>query len=466
MSEKLPYEDMMQNGFDDLPVPDAEQAWHDMRQKLDQEDRRRRIIPPFFLSGCAGWIAAGVLGALLLVTGWFIFYQQDETRDTTTSRDRQVPRQQQQTTDPVNRPAGKESPVVVIPSENNQPASQETVAGPTTVTASRQPEESRQATPGASPTRGVIDHSVQKQVPEDRGTRTEATRGEVAVRPPQIIRTGEDVRVIETAPVDSANENIKVDPALKQHPPDSTVQKVVVTETVPASGDSAIVKQPAVKAKKLAFSAGIGEQQQLPLNGQLTVPYNYYGRKGSLYDYIPSVYMRIHYGSRWFLQGEFRFGAPQSLKEFSFSRKTVYDTAAQSIVTTTMRLKKTYYHQIPVTLNYHVLPNLSVGAGGMYSRFHGAITEQEVRTLDIQSQQEIISKKIVQIPHFTDSFLYRTQVHALLQADYHWKRFSVGLRYKMDLQPFIKYTEPNGFVNTSRNEMLEFMLRFRLWQSK
>jgi hypothetical protein len=52
-----------------------------------------------------------------------------------------------------------------------------------------------------------------------------------------------------------------------------------------------------------------------------------------------------------------------------------------------------------------------------------------------------------------------------LQTDYQWKRFSWGLRYLKDIQPYIKYTKPNGDINTKKNQALELVIRYRLWQS-
>ena len=131
-----------------------------------------------------------------------------------------------------------------------------------------------------------------------------------------------------------------------------------------------------------------------------------------------------------------------------------------------MRLKKTYYHQLPVSFNYFLVSNLSVGIGGMYSHFYGAVTEKEITTFNTQTQAVSSIKQIIPVKHFTDSFLYKTQVHALLQADYHWKKFSFGLRYTKDIQPYIKYTRPDGTIDEEKNQSLQFILRYRLWNSR
>jgi hypothetical protein len=108
--------------------------------------------------------------------------------------------------------------------------------------------------------------------------------------------------------------------------------------------------------------------------------------------------------------------------------------------------------------------NLSLGIGGMYSYFYGAVTEEEVRNQNTVTGQESVSKKIMPVKSFTDSFLYKTQIHFLVQADYHWKRLNLGLRYATDLQPYIKYTLPDGTIRTEKNHSLQLFLRYRLFK--
>jgi hypothetical protein len=33
------------------------------------------------------------------------------------------------------------------------------------------------------------------------------------------------------------------------------------------------------------------------------------------------------------------------------------------------------------------------------------------------------------------------------------------------MQPYIKYTKPDGTVDEEKNQSLQFMIRYRLWQS-
>src|SRR5688572_1286801 len=67
MNERLPYEEQLKQQWSDLPLPDENVAWEDMKRRLEEDDERRPF--PFWLNGCAGW---GLLGILLLGLGWWI----------------------------------------------------------------------------------------------------------------------------------------------------------------------------------------------------------------------------------------------------------------------------------------------------------------------------------------------------------------------------------------------------------
>ena len=252
-----------------------------------------------------------------------------------------------------------------------------------------------------------------------------------------------------------------------QQPTTDTAKKDTVLKDVPEPVQDSVVKKKANPNQgRFFFAGGIGEQQQIPVAGQTAVPYSSLGRKGSISDYIPSLYIQLHREKKWFLQAEFRYGAAQSLKELSYNRKTDFDSSTKNVSVTTLRLKKTYYHQFPLSFNYYLKPNLSVGLGGIYSRFYRAVTEKEIQTMNAQTQAVTSTRQIIPIRNFTDSFLYKTQVHVLAQADYQWRKFSFGLRYTKDIQPYIRYTRPDGTVNEEKNQSLQLVVRYRLWKSK
>jgi hypothetical protein len=232
---------------------------------------------------------------------------------------------------------------------------------------------------------------------------------------------------------------------------------------------NSIVKKDTSVKSLIFFSTGIAMHQQLPVAGQQLTPYNSLGRKGSIADYIPSAYFRVNKKDRWFAQAEFRYGAPQYIKEFEYRQKIVPDTGQNpaSSTVTSSKLKKTFYHQLPLTFNYIVLPNWSVGAGIQWNKFFGLVSEKAVAIRDNLSQQDTVVSKVV----ITESIDSATEFKksywlGIIETQYQWKRFSLGARYTFGLQPYIQFTLPGGSQQKERSQSIQVFLRYQLWRSK
>ncbi|MBL7749070.1 MAG: hypothetical protein JNM19_16640, partial [Chitinophagaceae bacterium] len=68
MSERLPYEEQLSQQWTELPLPDENMAWADMKRRLEEEEEDKPLLP-FWMRGCAGW---GLLGVLLLGLAWWL----------------------------------------------------------------------------------------------------------------------------------------------------------------------------------------------------------------------------------------------------------------------------------------------------------------------------------------------------------------------------------------------------------
>jgi hypothetical protein len=449
MSKHSSYEDIDQQ-FNDLPLPDQETSWRKMKELLDEDDDDDRILPPILLRSCMGW---GILLLVGLTVTWLLVRPEkwwSENSKAKQNSSSNIPVQTiTKTTSPekkesISKPLSKETKpeVVTIPKQNeNNLLPKPTVVHQTDINISS----------------NTIPGKTKSYKPKKQ---RHVFQKEDLVQPRAV-----EINVSVTANENNKNKRFDSSAVTNQQKV-SPVKDSVNKENTTQSKDATIHKKANLQQKKFFFTAGIGEQQQIPIAGQTAVPYSQYGRKGSLSDYIPSVYIRLQNEQKWFIQGEFRYGAAQSVREFSYSRQTKLDTLGNNLTTTTMRLKKTYYHQLPLSFNYYLNPNLLIGVGGIYSRFCGAITEQEIKIQNIPTQTETVFKQIIPIKHFTDSFLYKTQVHLLLQAGYQWRKFTFGLRYTRDIQPYIKYTKPDGTINEEKNQSLQFIIQYRLWQSK
>jgi len=453
----------LDEGWDDLPLPDANAAWQKMEVLLDEDKKRRRVLPFWF------WRNAG-LGLLLvgiMAGGWFWLFGGEATTESTSRVEK---------TNPVTTKEEKQTSID-LESNGSQPKQQtkETTIGEekensNTVTSSDLPREEKEekvtttAVPGKDKA-GRMSLPIKKQV-----TKKEK-RGRIKKK-----TTPPDLQLLEEVLIEEKEEqkNTAVQPQ-KPAAKDTISPITTVAKDSTTKKDTAIKKtaEPMVanedktdssqeKKSAFLFSAGIGLQQAIAINGQQSTSYNYNGKKGSLSDRIPSVYFRIQKG-KWFAQTEFQYSVPQPVKPFSFSQKTTFDVSSLNLNKEQFSIQKLYYHQLPVSINYFVLPNWSIGAGGMYNVLAGAVTEQEINRENVLTGDVAASRNVAPVKGYKDSFLYKTTAGIIYQTDYHWKRFALGLRFTQNLQPFIKYTKPDGQIVDERNKVLQAILRFRLF---
>src|SRR4026208_2180263 len=69
MNGKLPYEEQLEQAWDELPLPNEDMAWKDMRRRLDEDDDDKIVVPPP-KRGCGA--GALLIGLLLLGGLWLL----------------------------------------------------------------------------------------------------------------------------------------------------------------------------------------------------------------------------------------------------------------------------------------------------------------------------------------------------------------------------------------------------------
>ena len=483
MSDRLPYELQLPQQWEELPLPDVNLAWADMKRRLEEDDDRKPLA--WWQRGCMVW---GFLLLVLLGTGWWIFHPEKWFQK-------------------------KSSESVSIPETNNTGTS--TKNNNDTVLYS----EKKMQGPSS-------EEKKEQQVMKDSAVKNTKDKTEVKITEtktvgfPVLIKNKKKNRQVagdkttialeqkdKKDPVNDPGKNSQDDPKSDQ----KDDRKIVNIEFGPVVKDVVLVKkntlkvnavitktdtliavakkdtvkkiEPLVdtvatktKAKKdsskkrsLFFSAGIALHQQLPVAGQKLTPYNALGRKGSLADYVPSVYFRLNRKDKWFLQAEFRYGAPQYNKALTYAQVSVPDTGQGPVFTTitSLNLKKTFYHQLPLTFNYFVTKNWSLGGGMQWNLFSRAIAEETVNKRRNSNLQDSIISKLIKVEKMdTTSVFKKSYFLAVIETEYKWKRFSAGARYTFGLQPYIRFSLPGGNSQEQKSTSLQIFLRYQLWRSK
>lgn len=445
MSDLLPYESQLQQQWTDLPLPEEDAAWEDMRKRLEEDDDDKGI---FFWRrpGCAWWILLPLLASI----GWwlirhekFVAQKPIVERSVLRTNTEKLPKTFKRIDDGCN--------------ENSLPVKKRKSGS---MTFSVKPGHRRSIITRSH----FIPESYQKQTSNrdepftDIEIKPIAEREEATSITASVPDTGiSTIAYPNTSQTDSI-DNTKSD-SKKIHKRTDTVSNLMDTSRITEKE----------KKNKLYFSAGIGLQQQLPIDGQKANPYNSVGRKSSLADYIPSPYLRLHYKDKWFIQAEFRYGASQYSKEFLYQQSSIKDTGRAPVYTTNSAstLKKTFYHQLPVSFQYQALPNWWIGGGLVWNKFYAAISDMETVKRNNRTQMDsIVFKGLVSVKKDTGGNFASSYFQATVESQYRWKRFTIGARYAFGLQPYIRFSLPNIGPKEERNSSFQTFIRFEIWRSR
>lgn len=433
MSEFWPYSDeQMQN----LPLPNQKQAWEKMELLLDKNTRKRRV---FF------WWPFALI-ALLLIPPSVIFWQSQ--RSTKKGEKDLNPTSRSATS---SKPQGKREMVTRpqdVDARVEAPTSQ-IVFNTTTVERRRDMKTKRLRVPEKTKSHSTILTSPVAPIDQHKDTpvkdQAEKELTQLADAKSYVLPELTRDIVVEKDQFDSTKKPVEK--------AQNAIEEIKATDTT---------KKKALKKPLFILSAGVGLQAAIAVDGQSSNSFNYRGKNNSLSDHLPVVYFTLQ-KHKWFAQLEFQYASPQPVKPFGFSQTSSY-AASNNVKTEVLEINKLYYHQIPLTINYHILPAWSFGAGGSYQVLQGAVAEREVTMNNQLTGTQTVNRFVEPINGYKDSFLYKTTSALLLQSQFHLQRLSIGVRYSSHLQPFIKYTKPDGTISKEKNSYLQAMLHFRLWK--
>jgi len=481
MNERLPYEEELSKQLNDLQLPDEDVSWKDMERRLNDDSDDGVIVPPV-QKGCLGYSLSLILLAVVI---WLVVkpgkwpWNKDEKnivssekvhnnkKDTTSNiRMKDVQKNPNQlqlvkdfdhVTDAGKKRLTKDSLKTnnkKDPGENNYSQKDVTINeyGKTGNTRKNIP--FREEIPG---------NYIKKNKKIQKINRTAGRLSSEIKGNKQNSDSSKNYEKNITTPEESTtvHDPINPDSIIAETSDSNDIKKKIKDVNIPGKA----AKRDSIVKKLIYFAAGLALNQQLPVSGQKFVPYNSLGRKGTLADYIPSVYFRMYKDQKWFLQSEFRYGAPQFTKEILYVQKKVVDTFTNTTMSTSNRLKKTYYHQLPVSFNYFILPHFSVGFGFIWNKYSSAVSEQEIKETNNLTQTDSIHAKTIFHSKKADSNFVKSYFQALAETQYQWKRWSFGARYSFGLQPYIRFQLPGGEHREEKNSSLQIFLRYDLWES-
>lgn len=306
---------------------------------------------------------------------------------------------------------------------------------------------------------------------ESGNTRTSKTKTNVT-------RTG----IIKTSFTKTSDpQRAMIDPRLAHATtPDPILVKVDMPRrtTGTAKKNAPIPGQPKKSGKsakedstRILWAAGLQDSKSFPVGAQQAYNYDANLKKDLWADYIPSPYFQYHISRKIAFQTALQLNDPQYTESVTIFRKAGDTTGGVQITNdTTVTVRKLYYFNIPFLVYYSPLRNLYLGAGLQFSNLRNGIAFQNnvvhhvggSSLTDTVTTSTAISLKEDR-PAYNN--LRTTDWRVLFEVNYYWKRITLGLQYQQALGNYL-YTPVEGSSGKDKNSSFNVYLRYNLWERR
>ena len=234
------------------------------------------------------------------------------------------------------------------------------------------------------------------------------------------------------------------------------------------TGKSAGKKDPWPPYK--GFTAGIGLNQFFPVGQQANANFNSSGNNGTITDYLPVPEVRYYFNKRLYVQAEAQFNTPQyTSKNLLAAQQSTVNSSSGFPVTTTnsVYIKKLFYFNLPISVHYSPVRNLSLGAGLEFARLTNGVADYQ---RDVSYGVVVVNDSVTysKVQTFKGDSIYqklRTYEWRLLgDVNYQWHGFTLGARYNWATDKFIHVQVSSTQVTQSRNTSVQLYLRYTIWK--
>ena len=217
------------------------------------------------------------------------------------------------------------------------------------------------------------------------------------------------------------------------------------------------------KSIALGFSLPMG----FPLGDQKPGAYNINAKPNTISDFLPVPHMQYHINNKVYLQTEVQLMNPQFIQPvLLYQRKTEFP-GTNTIQYNSVYAKKLYYFNIPVGIHYSPFQHFYLGTGLQFSSLVSGVAMNEETSFVIGSgtitlvNQQYSKFKNDSIADRIDNSEFRL----MLDANYYWNQFTVGLRYNQALSNYVSFRLNNvSPLFQDKNKSLQFYLRYNLWE--
>jgi hypothetical protein len=220
---------------------------------------------------------------------------------------------------------------------------------------------------------------------------------------------------------------------------------------------------------RLLWAAGLADSKSFPVGAQQPVDYNANLKKDLLFDYIPTPYFQYHPSRKIALQLAIQFNSPQYTEAVTIFRQPGVNPNVGSPFTldTVTLVKKLYYLNFPLIVYYTPVKSLYLGAGLQYSNLRNGVAFQNnvihytgpgAGIADSVRDFKLVSLKDNR-PAYNN--LKKSEWRAIFEASYYWKRVTLGLQYQQALGDYLHVPVP-GSTGKDRNSSFNLYLRYNI----
>lgn len=226
---------------------------------------------------------------------------------------------------------------------------------------------------------------------------------------------------------------------------------------------------PDQREKEHGWMIGVGLNQFFPIDGQKGSTYSSDGLTGTLSDYLPVPMIRYYFNHRLYIQLEGQLNTPQPIKKDLVFNSPLPDTSTirNTTIVSSASIQRLYYFNIPLSLHYALSDRLNVGTGLQFSHLSNAIGNFDSTITNRNTSIVTDTKATKSFKNDTLFHRMRTnELRFLLDVNYTYKHFVLGLRYNQALSKFIDLQLPTGGATAARNSSLQLYLRYILLDTR
>lgn len=221
------------------------------------------------------------------------------------------------------------------------------------------------------------------------------------------------------------------------------------------------------------FSAGFTLRQYLPVPGQDFNDYNTDGERYVYSDYVPAIFVRAAITDRSYLQAEFGYHSPQYTRniealETNNGASTVPGYAAY-LEYEKSTVKKLFYNEFDLTYHYRFGERWWLGAGVQYAILTGgAIADQIILKPSNAALPDVNYSTTVYSMRghtaFYDAAREKGEWRGVLDVEYAWDRWMLGIRYQQSFDIFYFYI--TGSPGYTTNSGISIRASYTLWRTR